>query len=60
MPAKKRTEEELHQKRLTEIREHIERLGITEQDIADALKWARETDGKDADPEAAASDAPQD
>ena len=46
MPAKKRTEEDLHRKRLAEIREHIERLGITEQDVADAVKWARKTEGK--------------
>jgi Cu/Ag efflux pump CusA len=46
MPAKKQTEEELHRMRLAEIREHIERLGITEQDVADAVKWARKTQGK--------------
>jgi hypothetical protein len=27
---------------LDEIHVHIEKLGITEQDIADAIKWARE------------------
>jgi len=30
------------QSRIDEIRRHIEKLGITEQDIADAVKWARE------------------
>ena len=29
------------QTRLQEIREHIARLGITEQDVADAVAWAR-------------------
>jgi hypothetical protein len=28
--------------RLDEIRAHIEKLGITEQDIADAVAWARQ------------------
>jgi hypothetical protein len=28
--------------RLDEIHAHIEKLGITEQDVADAIKWARE------------------
>jgi len=60
MAAKRKTEEELHRKRLAEIREHIERLGITEQDVADAVKWARETEGKGAEPEAAANAPPQD
>jgi hypothetical protein len=27
---------------LDEIHAHIEKLGITEQDISDAIKWARE------------------
>jgi hypothetical protein len=29
------------QNSLEKIRAHIERLGITEQDVADAVKWAR-------------------
>jgi len=32
----------LRRSHLDEIHEHIEKLGITEQDIADAIKWARE------------------
>jgi hypothetical protein len=27
---------------LDDIHAHIEKLGITEQDVADAIKWARE------------------
>jgi hypothetical protein len=33
------------QARLQEIWEHIARLGITEQDIADAVAWARANPG---------------
>jgi hypothetical protein len=33
------------QARLQEIREHIARLGITEDDIADAVAWARANTG---------------
>ena len=33
------------QTRLQEIREHIARLGITEQDVADAVAWARANRG---------------
>jgi hypothetical protein len=29
---------------LDEIRRHFEALGITEQDLTDAIKWARETE----------------
>ena len=29
--------------RIEEVWEHIERLGITEQDIDDAVRWARES-----------------
>jgi hypothetical protein len=36
--------EQPSQDRLDEIRRHIEKLGITEQDIADAVKWARENE----------------
>jgi len=29
-----------------EIREELEKRGITEKDVADAVKWARRTEGK--------------
>jgi bifunctional DNA-binding transcriptional regulator/antitoxin component of YhaV-PrlF toxin-antitoxin module len=32
----------LRQSRLGEVQEKLERLGITEQDIEDAVRWARE------------------
>jgi hypothetical protein len=42
----------VRQARLQEIREHIARLGITEQDVADAVAWARANPGaKDVDGE---------
>jgi hypothetical protein len=28
--------------RLDEIRAHLEKLGITEQDVSDAVRWVRE------------------
>jgi hypothetical protein len=34
----------LRPNRLDEIWEHLERLGITEKDVSDAVKWARETE----------------
>ena len=30
--------------RIEEVWEHLEKLGITEQDVSDAVQWARETD----------------
>jgi bifunctional DNA-binding transcriptional regulator/antitoxin component of YhaV-PrlF toxin-antitoxin module len=33
----------LRRSRLEEIWEHLEKLGIKEQDVDDAVKWARET-----------------
>jgi hypothetical protein len=43
------------QARLQEIWEHIARLGITEQDVADAVAWARANPGtKDVDSEVSA------
>ena len=43
------------QARLQEIWEHIAQLGITEQDVADAVAWARANPGgKDADSEVSA------
>jgi bifunctional DNA-binding transcriptional regulator/antitoxin component of YhaV-PrlF toxin-antitoxin module len=32
----------LRQSRLGEVQEKLEQLGITEQDIEDAVRWARE------------------
>ncbi len=32
----------LQRSRADEVRVHLEELGITEQDVADAIKWARE------------------
>lgn len=32
----------LRRSRADEVRERLEELGITEQDVADAVKWARE------------------
>ena len=32
----------LRQSRADEVRDHLEALGITEQDVVDAIKWARE------------------
>jgi hypothetical protein len=29
--------------RLNEVQAHLEKLGITEQDVSDAIRWARET-----------------
>jgi hypothetical protein len=37
------------QARLQEIREHIARLGITEQDVADAVAWVRANPGAKGD-----------
>jgi hypothetical protein len=34
----------LQRSRIEEVWAHIEHLGITEQDINDAVKWARETE----------------
>jgi bifunctional DNA-binding transcriptional regulator/antitoxin component of YhaV-PrlF toxin-antitoxin module len=34
----------LRPSRLDEIWEHLAQLGITEQDVSDAVKWARETE----------------
>jgi hypothetical protein len=34
----------LRPSRLDEVREKLERLGITEQDITDAIAWARKTE----------------
>jgi hypothetical protein len=33
----------LRRSRLDEVHAHIERLGITEQDVKDAVAWARRT-----------------
>jgi hypothetical protein len=33
----------LRRSRIEEVWEHLEKLGITEQDITDAIAWARET-----------------
>jgi hypothetical protein len=33
----------LRPSRLEEIWAHLEKLGITEQDVSDAVRWARET-----------------
>jgi len=33
----------LRRSRADEVRERLEELGITEQDVADAIKWARES-----------------
>ncbi|MGA3371850.1 MAG: AbrB/MazE/SpoVT family DNA-binding domain-containing protein [Terracidiphilus sp.] len=33
----------LRPSRLDEIREKLERLGITEQDVTDAIAWARQS-----------------
>jgi hypothetical protein len=33
----------LRPSRLDEVRAHLEKLGITEQDITDAIAWARES-----------------
>jgi hypothetical protein len=33
----------LQPSRIEEVWAHIEKLGITEQDIDDAVRWARET-----------------
>jgi hypothetical protein len=33
----------LRRSRTDEVRERLEELGITEQDVADAIKWARES-----------------
>jgi hypothetical protein len=30
--------------RADEVREYLAQLGITEQDVSDAVKWARETE----------------
>ncbi len=32
----------LRQSRADEVRDQLEALGITEQDVVDAIKWARE------------------
>jgi 5,10-methylenetetrahydrofolate reductase len=43
------------QARLQEIWDHIARLGITEQDVADAVAWARANPGtKNVDSEVSA------
>jgi hypothetical protein len=43
------------QARLQEIREHVARLGITEQDVADAVAWARQKNGATANSESIVS-----
>lgn len=34
----------LRRSRIEEVWAHLERLGITEQDVDDAVRWARETE----------------
>ena len=34
----------LQRSRLNEVWAHLEKLGITEQDVSDAVRWARETE----------------
>jgi hypothetical protein len=34
----------LQRSRVDEVWEHLEKLGITEQDVNDAVAWARETE----------------
>jgi hypothetical protein len=34
----------LQPSRIEEVWAHLERLGITEQDVDDAVRWARETE----------------
>ena len=33
----------LQRSRVDEVWEHLEKLGITEQDVSDAVAWARDT-----------------
>jgi len=39
----------LRPSRLDEVWAHLEKLGITEQDVGDAVRWARETDPRKAE-----------
>ena len=34
----------LQRSRIDEVWSHLEKLGITEQDVSDAVKWARESE----------------
>ena len=34
----------LRPSRLDEVRAHLEKLGITEQDVTDAIAWARQSE----------------
>ena len=34
----------LQRSRLDEVRAHLEQLGITEQDVTDAIAWARQSE----------------
>jgi hypothetical protein len=34
----------LQRSRVDEVWAHLEKLGITEQDVSDAVRWARETE----------------
>jgi hypothetical protein len=34
----------LQRSRVQEVWEHLEKLGITEQDVSDAVAWARQTE----------------
>jgi hypothetical protein len=34
----------LQRSKLNEVWAHLEKLGITEQDVSDAVRWARETE----------------
>jgi hypothetical protein len=34
----------LQRSRVDEVWAHLEKLGITEQDVSDAVRWARESD----------------
>jgi len=34
----------LQRSRLDEVRAHLEKLGITEQDVTDAIAWARQSE----------------
>jgi hypothetical protein len=46
MPAKKKSKSKPKQSRADKIREELAMRGITEKDVADAVKWARKTEGK--------------
>jgi hypothetical protein len=39
----------LQRSRVEEVWQHLEKLGIAEQDVSDAVRWAREAESREAE-----------